>query len=251
MNLDLEGATFEATRPFDAFTFPSTVLAPGEYTVVVADTAAFQARYGPDIRILGQWAGGALSNAGERVALRDPNGNVIHDFTYNDKSPWPEVADGQGPSLEVIDPTGNYNSPSNWFASISENGSPGSGPDQDADGLTDAEEAIRGTSINNADSDGDGMIDGAEVLAGNDPLNSNSLLEITNLIQNSVSRATTTTWSTVPGKTYTVQTNSGLDDATWTDVATLTATGSSLTVEDPSVTLNVVRRFYRVVLVNP
>ena len=251
MNLDLEGATFEATRPFDAFTFPSTVLAPGEYTVVVADTAAFQARYGPDIRILGQWAGGALSNAGERVALRDPNGNVIHDFTYNDKSPWPEVADGQGPSLEVIDPTGNYNSPSNWFASISENGSPGSGPDQDADGLTDAEEAIRGTSINNADSDGDGMIDGAEVLAGNDPLHSNSLLEITNLIQNSVSRATTTTWSTVPGKTYTVQTNSGLDDATWTDVATLTATGSSLTVEDPSVTLNVVRRFYRVVLVNP
>lgn len=251
MNLDLDGVTFEATRPFDAFTFPSIVLSPNEYAVLVADTTAFQAQHGTAIRIVGQWAGGALSNSGERIVLRDSNGNVIHDFTYNDKAPWPEAADGKGPSLEVIDTRGNYNSPSNWFASTSGAGAPGSGPDQDADGLTDAEEGVLGTSINNADSDGDGMIDGAEVLAGTDPLNSNSLLEITSLVQNSTSGATTITWSTVPGKTYTVQINSGLNDESWTDVATMTATSLSLTIEDPSTTLSDARRFYRTILVNP
>jgi hypothetical protein len=95
------------------------------------------------------------------------------------------------------------------------------------------------------------MIDGAEVLAGTDPLNSNSLLEITSLVQNSTSGATTITWSTVPGKTYTVQINYGLNDESWTDVATMTATSLSLTIEDPSTTLSDARRFYRTILINP
>ncbi len=41
--------------------------------------------------------------------------------------------------------------------------------DMDADGLPDADEAMRGTDPNNADTDGDGVGDGVEVLAGTDP----------------------------------------------------------------------------------
>lgn len=43
-------------------------------------------------------------------------------------------------------------------------------PDTDGDGLTDADEAARGTNPTNPDSDGDGVGDGAEVTAGTDPL---------------------------------------------------------------------------------
>lgn len=42
-------------------------------------------------------------------------------------------------------------------------------PDTDDDGLTDAEEALYGTDINNPDTDGDGVSDGDEVAAGTDP----------------------------------------------------------------------------------
>ncbi|GAA3541003.1 Stk1 family PASTA domain-containing Ser/Thr kinase [Nocardioides daeguensis] len=44
-------------------------------------------------------------------------------------------------------------------------------PDTDGDGLTDTDEATRGTDPTNPDSDGDGVGDGAEVSAGTDPLN--------------------------------------------------------------------------------
>ncbi|WP_418061221.1 Stk1 family PASTA domain-containing Ser/Thr kinase [Pimelobacter simplex] len=43
--------------------------------------------------------------------------------------------------------------------------------DTDGDGLSDADEATRGTDPNNPDTDGDGISDGAEVQAGTDPLN--------------------------------------------------------------------------------
>ncbi len=43
-------------------------------------------------------------------------------------------------------------------------------PDADLDGLSDADEAARGTDPNNPDTDGDGVGDGAEVRAGLDPL---------------------------------------------------------------------------------
>src|SRR3989338_7930464 len=46
-------------------------------------------------------------------------------------------------------------------------------PDQDHDGLTDAEEASHHTDITNPDTDGDGYTDGEEVLAGYNPNESN------------------------------------------------------------------------------
>ncbi|WP_370291487.1 Stk1 family PASTA domain-containing Ser/Thr kinase [Nocardioides sp.] len=44
-------------------------------------------------------------------------------------------------------------------------------PDADGDGLSDTDEASRGTNPNNPDSDGDGIPDGTEVSQGTDPLN--------------------------------------------------------------------------------
>ena len=115
-------------------TFPSIDLAPGESGVVVRDQAAFELRYGTSVNVLGQYDG-SLRNGGENLTLRDSQGQVVLDFSYNDNDPWPEAADGAGATLELINPTdtpadqfGKYY---NWRASTEFGGTPdgnGSGP---------------------------------------------------------------------------------------------------------------------------
>jgi len=105
-------------------------LAPGEFIVVVADRNAFEARYADEIeaqsiRIAGEFDYyHVLSNSSERLRLIDANRAEIHDFQYQDTSPWPVSADGQGPALSVVNVNGDYSSPSNWVATQA-NGSPG------------------------------------------------------------------------------------------------------------------------------
>ena len=55
------------------YTFPSFELPAGGYCLVVKDLAAFQAKYGPKLPVVGQYAG-SLDNAGERIELVDAAG---------------------------------------------------------------------------------------------------------------------------------------------------------------------------------
>jgi hypothetical protein len=107
------------------FIFPNLELAPNEYVVVVQDIAAFEARYGQDINVAGQYSG-RLNNAGERIELEDAIGQTILDFSYRDG--WRSVADGDGFSLTIIDPTAtdDWNDGDSWRASAYIGGSPGS-----------------------------------------------------------------------------------------------------------------------------
>ncbi len=106
--------------------FPSnTVLQAGARFVIARNTAAFAARYGsqPDDVYTGR-----LSNDGETLIL-DSNvtGNILN-FTYNDQLPWPVIADGDGPSLVLINPAQpapDHGVASNWAASGDAQGSPG------------------------------------------------------------------------------------------------------------------------------
>ena len=50
--------------------------------------------------------------------MLDANGTEIDNLVYSDLPPWPVKPDGEGPSLERIDPTLNGNTPRNWRASI-------------------------------------------------------------------------------------------------------------------------------------
>ena len=108
------------------FDFGNVNLPAGERAVVVKDTNAFQFRYGTSIQVLGEYgADTSLSNGGEQVRLVDSLGQVIHDFTYDDVEPWAVSADGDGPSLEVINVNGDYSDPTNWQASATDGGTPG------------------------------------------------------------------------------------------------------------------------------
>ena len=109
------------------FTFgPNSIMPAGEYWVLVSDFTAFPARY-PGVAVKGEY-GGQLSNGGETVELRDRNGLVLETVEYEDASPWPEEADGEGKSLVKRDEATIPDSPANasaWRASFDIHGSPG------------------------------------------------------------------------------------------------------------------------------
>ncbi len=123
--IDLAGVSFDAGAPFDPLVLPSYLLAPGESVVVTNDAALFASIYGAGPTVIAEWTGGALSNGGEEIVMRDPSGNVVHRFEYDDNNGWPNRADGGGSSLEVIDPDGDYADGDNWRASTEFGGSPG------------------------------------------------------------------------------------------------------------------------------
>jgi hypothetical protein len=111
-----------------AFTFPSFNLVPGGYCLVVKDIAAFQAKYGASLPVVGQYTG-SLNNAGERIELVDAVGKAIHDFKFDDK--WFSTTDGRGFSLTVRDPQtadpNSYSDKALWRPSTRQGGSPGAG----------------------------------------------------------------------------------------------------------------------------
>lgn len=105
---------------------PGTSLAAGARVVLVANSAAFQARYGTVLAISGEYSG-RLGNEGDTVQLVDAAGGLIREFTYGARAPWPVSAAGTGFSLTLIQPGTNANpaNPAHWRPSVSVYGSPG------------------------------------------------------------------------------------------------------------------------------
>jgi hypothetical protein len=93
------------------FTFPGFELPAGGYCVLVKDLAAFEARYGSQLPVAGQYAG-SLNNNGERLELVDAGGATIESFVYDDE--WFAQTDGGGQSLTRADPQADGNEPAAW-----------------------------------------------------------------------------------------------------------------------------------------
>jgi hypothetical protein len=161
--IDMSGVAFGAGVNF---AFPGGLqLAAGARVVVVSDVAAFRARYGMalDNLVVGQFQGGTnLSNSGERILILGIDGTTIREFTYNDKSPWPEAADGDGFSLVLNSPDSapDHNLPGSWSTGVLD-GTPGAdenktifvgdpNADGDNDGLNAFAEYAMGTSDSNS-----------------------------------------------------------------------------------------------------
>jgi hypothetical protein len=136
----------------DGYTFaPGQTLAAGQRIIVARTPSAFTLAYGAGINVAAAgYFDQNLSNGGERIALLGPLGEVLQDFTYSDSGLWPTAPDGNGKSLEIIDPLGDPTSPANWRASYYAGGSPGTA------GLAPAVAA---------DFDGDGRVTGNDFLA--------------------------------------------------------------------------------------
>ena len=84
---------------------------------------AFARRY-PGLKV-GGWFSGSLANGGEKLILEDANSKILVAFEYDDKGAWPSQADGNGSSLELINPLSSASVPSNWQPSVRPGGTPG------------------------------------------------------------------------------------------------------------------------------
>jgi len=105
------------------YNFPfGSILAPGQFLVVAENKPIFDANYNTIAD--GQFKG-TLSNSGDSLVLKDMFDNVIDIVDFNDKNPWDEHPDGQGSSLELLDPNSDNDDPINWFRSDNPCGTPG------------------------------------------------------------------------------------------------------------------------------
>ncbi|MHC4065619.1 MAG: lamin tail domain-containing protein, partial [Planctomycetota bacterium] len=86
----------------------------GAYLVLAHDAVQFEATYG--FAPYDEYPG-RLANPGESLRLWDAGATLVDEVVYDDAPPWPTTPDGLGPSLEVIDPIEDNNTPRNWRAS--------------------------------------------------------------------------------------------------------------------------------------
>lgn len=118
--VDLSGAKLEGV----VATLPAgTVVGPGGYLVLADDAEEFWEHH-PDAPLAGVYDG-ALSNAGEALALVDAAGQRLAQVSYRDDGFWPLSPDGLGWSLVAEDPAADSADPESWRASSRPGGSPG------------------------------------------------------------------------------------------------------------------------------
>jgi hypothetical protein len=123
------------------FLFPTTMLNPGDYLVVAADLASFQAVHPGVSNVIGGWSA-HLSDNGERIRLVDQLGRTVDTVTYADEGDWAvrdrgpldnghqgwiwlDDHDGGGKSLELINSALTNDYGPNWAASLAVGGTPG------------------------------------------------------------------------------------------------------------------------------
>jgi len=107
------------------FTIPEgTLLEPNEYIILCRDTIDFISHF-PNVDSYMGDLGFGLSGGGELIRLYNNDGILIDSLTYDDDDPWPPEPDGEGPTLELINPFSDNAIYSNWTASLG-NGTPGS-----------------------------------------------------------------------------------------------------------------------------
>ncbi|MCK4565343.1 MAG: chitobiase/beta-hexosaminidase C-terminal domain-containing protein [Verrucomicrobia bacterium] len=138
--VDISGTRLDGAVSLDLSTLADPndrLLLPGAHLLLAGDAEAFAERYGTNIHVAAIYDG-KLNNDGESFNLLLDTVPLIS-FIYNDKSPWPESPDGDGPSLVLRTPYGNpdHNDPLAWRPSAYFGGTPGSDgpaePDYPAD----------------------------------------------------------------------------------------------------------------------
>ncbi len=144
--IDLAGLQFVDGINFDFTGQGLTQLNPGEYVVVAKNPTAFQFRYGTLANVLGPYNEN-LDNGGESIVVENILGDTLLSFTYGDSEDpgWPDRADGNGATLELINPAGvpwtdparttYLNDSDNWHSSGEYLGTPGAAGTGHYDGV--------------------------------------------------------------------------------------------------------------------
>ena len=121
VNVDLTG--WRLTGGVDYSFTENTIIEGDSFMVIALDPETIK-----EVSGLGQVLGpyqGRLDNAGETIRLRNNNGRIMDEISYNDKDPWPVGADGSGATLSKLIPMTASSPPENWTSSPQISGTPG------------------------------------------------------------------------------------------------------------------------------
>ena len=123
--VDLGGWAIKDSDDGHIFTLPLGTRIPAQgYLVVCADLTSFAALF-PDVTEAIGDLGFGFSGSGDSVRLFEADGDLHDEVAYDDESPWPIEPDGQGPTLELIDPALDNALAESWRASPAAHGTPG------------------------------------------------------------------------------------------------------------------------------
>lgn len=102
------------------YAFPAGIIVqPREYVIIAIDSVAFENTFGIPAF---QWTSGALNNNGETLLLENNLHDVIDSVVFDNTSPWPTEADGNGASLVLCVDSLENSGPENWTAAITNTG---------------------------------------------------------------------------------------------------------------------------------
>lgn len=102
------------------YTFPKgSIITNGQYLLLVNQVSAYAAAFGINAVVPFDEFGGNLQNDGETLTLLRPGTNAVADVVvakvkYENVQPWPVTANGQGPSLQLIDAAEENARVGNW-----------------------------------------------------------------------------------------------------------------------------------------
>jgi hypothetical protein len=122
--IDVSGWKFRDDDDTHNFNIPTgSILSPGQRLVLLADTALFASRFPLMNNTAGPFDFG-LSSSGEAIRLFDNTGKLYQSVVYDEAAPWPQGANGNGFTLELVDVNGIFCDAFNWQNGCPE-GSPG------------------------------------------------------------------------------------------------------------------------------
>ena len=123
-SVDLTGWTLKDDDDNHIFRFPDGLdIKPYEYLIVCQDVTTFRILYPNVNNPIGNVDFG-FGNAGDAIRIYAADGSLRDEVYYKDTEPWPVTPDGEGPTLELIEPVLDNQIPENWTASAG-NGTPG------------------------------------------------------------------------------------------------------------------------------
>ena len=95
------------------YNFPEgAILSPNSFYIICKDSEDFQDGFG--LVNVPEWSSGSLGNTKDTILILNTENDTIDFVAYADNNDWPKEADGEGPSLEIINPTENNNLAENW-----------------------------------------------------------------------------------------------------------------------------------------
>ena len=102
---------------------PGSLLAEGGFRVLVRKPEDFASVY-PTVSVAEGPIGFGFAGSGELLRLFNAQGQLVDSVRYDDQSPWPTAADGQGASLALVNPLLDNAQARFWSASVN-GGTPG------------------------------------------------------------------------------------------------------------------------------